>query len=153
MLNEAVKIKPASLNGSFKMPSRATPGSSGYDICACLDDDVVIEPGGRAAIPAGFSISMPAGTEAQIRPRSGMALKHGVTVLNAPGTVDSDYRGEVKIILINHGEENYTVKNGARIAQMVICEISGRGLKIAAVLDGSERGKGGFGHTGTGEEE
>jgi len=130
--------------------ARMTAGSSGFDISAACVDDVVIEPGKTALVPAGFEIAVPAGFEAQIRPRSGLALKSRIGLLNSPGTVDSDYRGEVGVILFNLGEESFTVSRGARIAQMVICSLPDAELTEADALESTERGPGGFGHTGGG---
>ncbi len=130
-------------------PNYATYGSAGMDLCAACDIDVKIYPGGRAIIPTGIAISLPYGIEAQIRPRSGLALKHGITVLNSPGTIDSDYRGEIKVILINLGETAFTVCKGNKIAQMVISEF--KKIEWENVLQFDEqtaRGEGGFGSTG-----
>jgi dUTP pyrophosphatase len=118
------------------------------DLLAAVKDDVVIAPGARALIPTGLSIALPEGFEAQVRPRSGLALKNGVTVLNAPGTIDADYRGEVGVILINHGQEAYTVTRGARIAQMVIAPYTRATWQKSESLEESARGAGGFGSTG-----
>jgi dUTP pyrophosphatase len=123
-------------------------GAAGMDLAASLDADVLIAPGKRALVGTGLAIALPRGFEAQVRPRSGLAAKHGVTVLNAPGTIDEDYRGEIKVILINHGEEPFVVKSGERIAQMVIAPVARVVLDEQTSLDGSARGAGGFGHTG-----
>ena len=131
------------------LPSYATAHSAGMDLRANLDAPVILEPGQRALIPTGLFLELPEGTEAQVRPRSGLALKHGVTVLNAPGTIDSDYRGEVGVILINHGPEPFEVKDGERIAQLVIARYERIRFEEVADLRASERGTGGFGHTGT----
>ncbi|MDD3146642.1 MAG: dUTP diphosphatase [Candidatus Riflebacteria bacterium] len=128
------------------MPVMATPGSAGYDLCACAH--AVLAPGKHAMVPTGLRISMPAGLEAQIRPRSGLAAKHAVTVLNSPGTIDSDYRGEVCVILINHGDKDFVVEPGMRIAQMVFSRVTEVCLQSAQKLDVSDRGEGGFGSTG-----
>ena len=126
-----------------------TPGSSGCDIAAALDLELVISPGGRSLVPTGLCLEIPEGFEVQVRPRSGLAIKHGVTVLNAPGTIDADYRGEVKIILANLGEEPFTIRRGDRIAQLVPMQVA-HDLDFAEseAISDSHRGAGGFGHTG-----
>lgn len=131
-----------------ELPIYATKGSAGMDLRANLQEDVVIAPGERKLISTGLKISLPVGYEAQIRPRSGLALKKGVTVLNSPGTVDSDYIGDIGVILINHGEEIFTVSNGDRIAQMVIAKHETVEFEQVESLDETERGAGGFGSTG-----
>jgi len=123
-------------------------GAAGMDLAASLDADVTIAPGKRALVGTGLAIALPRGFEAQVRPRSGLAAKHGVTVLNAPGTIDEDYRGEIKVILINHGDEAFVVKSGERIAQLVIARVERVVLDEQSSLDASARGAGGFGHTG-----
>jgi len=128
-----------------------TPGSSGCDVYAAMWEDVVIDPGKRVLIPTGLIFQIPEGLEVQVRPRSGLAWKNGVTVLNAPGTIDADYRGEVQIILINHGDQPFTVKRGDRIAQLVPAAVAVNTLFIDdgdGVTDSTARGSGGFGHTG-----
>jgi len=136
------------LDPNATIPTRATAQSAGMDLTACCDD-VTIEPGARMLIPTGLSMAMPPGYEAQIRPRSGLALKHGITVLNSPGTVDADYRGPVGVILINHGTEPFAVKSGDRIAQMVLNKIEApRRVIQVPELPSTERGQGGFGSTG-----
>jgi dUTP pyrophosphatase len=132
------------------LPSRQSDGASGLDLCAAVPEDapVTIAPGKYALIPTGFAIELPPSFEAQVRPRSGLALKHGVTVLNAPGTIDSDYRGEIQVILINHGEASFTVARGDRIAQLVIGMIVRAVLVEEAEIGATERGAGGFGSTG-----
>lgn len=129
-------------------PAYATPGSAGLDLRANLNGDVVIKPLGRAIIPTGIHIQLPVGYEAQIRPRSGLAAKSGITVLNSPGTIDSDYRGEICAILVNLSSEPFTVRHGERICQMVIARHEVAELVSVDSLDESERGGGGFGHTG-----
>jgi dUTP pyrophosphatase len=129
-------------------PSPATPDSSGVDLMAALEEPLTLAPGARALIPAGLSVSVPRGYEWQIRPRSGLALRHGVTVLNSPGTVDSDYRGPVGVILVNLGTEPFTVRRGDRIAQAVLARVESQELVPAMSLPDTERGRGGFGHTG-----
>jgi len=130
------------------LPKKATEGSAGFDLLASNDDEIVIAPGARALIPTGIVLELPPGHEAQIRPRSGLAWKCGVTLLNTPGTIDSDYRGELKIILINLGQEPFSVKKGDRIAQMVIAQFLDCRLEEASELSKTEREDGGFGHTG-----
>ncbi len=131
-----------------KLPSYQTAGSAGADVCAFLSDDEIINPGEHKLIPTGLSFAIPQGYEVQVRPRSGLAAKNGVTVLNAPGTIDSDYRGQVKVILINHGDQPFTVKNGDRIAQLVIASTVTGVFSPVSALDETERGSGGFGSTG-----
>ncbi len=130
------------------LPEYATSGSSGLDLRANLAVPVILKPLERAMIPTGLFLEIPLGYEAQVRPRSGLAFKHGITCLNSPGTVDSDYRGEIKIILINLSQEKHTINNGDRIAQMVICKIEKALLQPAEQLQSTLRGEGGFGHTG-----
>ena len=130
------------------LPAYESPGAAGMDIAAAITADIVIAPGARHAVPSGLAIAVPAGHEVQIRPRSGLALRHGVTVANAPGTIDSDYRGEVKVILINLGEASFTVSRGMRIAQMVVAPVIQASLLLVDTLDSTERGGGGFGSTG-----
>jgi deoxyuridine 5'-triphosphate nucleotidohydrolase len=127
-------------------PFRATAGAAGYDLHAA--EDATIQPGEFLAVATGYALAIPDGYEGQVRPRSGLAAKHGVTVLNAPGTVDSDYRGEVKVILINLGQDAFVIKRGERIAQMVIAPVTRAELNVVATLDETLRGSGGFGSTG-----
>ena len=130
------------------LPQYATEGSAGLDLLAAIDGEIELKPGARMAIPCGIAIALPVGYEAQVRPRSGLALNHGVTVLNAPGTIDSDYRGEVKAILINHGEAPFRVSRGMKIAQLVVARCEQAQLNEVSELPASERGAGGFGSTG-----
>mgnify|MGYP003333300257 CR=1 FL=1 len=130
------------------LPDYATSGAAGMDIAAHIDTAVTLVPFARAAISTGFSIQLPDGYEAQIRPRSGLALKHGVTIANAPGTIDSDYRGEVAVILINLSQQDFTVLSGMRVAQMVIAPVTKCRLNDTSHLARSDRGNGGFGSTG-----
>lgn len=134
--------------GRHPLPSYATAHSAGLDLHAQLERPVILEPGQRALIPTGLYLELPEGTEAQVRPRSGLALKHGVTVLNSPGTIDADYRGEVGVLLINHGQEAFEVRDGERIAQLVVARYVRAEWQEVADLAVSERGAGGFGHTG-----
>ncbi|MEQ8195143.1 MAG: dUTP diphosphatase [Rhodospirillales bacterium] len=130
------------------LPAYATPASSGVDLLAAVSEPVAIAPGKRALIASGIAIALPDGYEAQVRPRSGLALKNGVTVLNSPGTIDADYRGEIQVILVNLGEEPFTVERGMRIAQMVIGPVSTLAWRETDALSESMRGEGGFGSTG-----
>jgi dUTP pyrophosphatase len=130
------------------LPAYATPGSAGVDLVAALTAPLTLAPGARAAIPTGLALALPDGWEAQVRPRSGFALSDGVTVLNAPGTVDADYRGEVKVILINLGDRPVTIERGRRIAQLVIAPVAQLQWQEMAALPGSTRGARGFGSTG-----
>jgi len=143
-----VGISYLSHYGDLPRPSRMTSGSSGYDLCAACQKDIVIGPGETSMVPTGVKLSVPRNYEAQIRPRSGLALKKRVGILNSPGTVDSDYRGEVGVILHNFGDEDFTVRRGDRIAQMVICQLPETVLEEQEELSGTSRGEGGFGHTG-----
>ena len=136
--------------GGLPLPAYATADSAGMDLSAAVAADLVLKPGARAVVPTGFAIALPPGYEAQVRPRSGLAAKNGVTVLNAHGTIDADYRGEVGVILVNHGAEDFTVTRGMRIAQMVIAPVTAAALAEAAELPKTQRGAGGFGSTGTG---
>ena len=131
------------------LPVYATEGSAGLDLLAASEIEFELAPGARAAVPCGIAIALPHGFEAQVRPRSGLALKHGITVLNAPGTIDSDYRGEVKAILINHGHESFRIARGMKIAQLVIAAHQHVTLTETADLGETVRGSGGFGSTGT----
>ena len=143
-----VRIKRLPGSEGVPLPVKMSPGASGFDVHAANTEDIVLAPGERKLIPTGFALSMPIGLEAQIRPRSGLALKHGLTALNTPGTIDADYRGEVKVLLINLGTEPYIVRRGERIAQMVFQEVPEIELLETDDLDSTERGDGGFGHTG-----
>jgi dUTP pyrophosphatase len=140
-----IKIVNTSEN---QIPEYATLGSSGLDLRADLPEPVVLKPMERKMIPTGLFLEIPEGYEVQVRPRSGLALKHGLTCLNSPGTVDSDYRGEIKIILINLSQEEHTINSGDRIAQMVLCKVEKAFLQPVTKLESTLRGEGGFGHTG-----
>ena len=129
------------------LPCYMTAAAAGMDVFAAVEGELSLPPGRRALVPTGIAISLPDGFEAQIRPRSGLAIKHGVTILNAPGTIDADYRGEIKIILVNHGDESFTIRRGDRIAQMVIHRVWRAAWTVRERLDGTARGEGGFGHT------
>jgi dUTP pyrophosphatase len=134
--------------GKVVLPQYMTPHAAGMDLCAALEAEVTVDPGERLLIPTGIAIALPAGYEAQVRPRSGLALKHGVTLLNTPGTVDADYRGEIGVIMINMGAEPFVIKDGDRIAQLVINQVMHAELEEVEELPESTRGEGGFGHTG-----
>lgn len=149
MNDVTIAVKRLEHGRDLPLPSYATPGSAGLDLLAAVDGAKTLQPGERALIPTGLSIALPPGFEAQVRPRSGLALKHGVTVLNAPGTVDSDYRGEVGVILINLGSEPFVVERGSRIAQMIVARHDRATWRTVETLEQSERGAGGFGSTGT----
>ena len=143
-----VPLKRLDNGADLALPQYETAGSAGADIRAAVDAPLRLEPGQRALVPAGFAMALPAGYEAQVRPRSGLAVKNGITVLNAPGTIDSDYRGEVRVPLINLGDEAFTVERGMRIAQLVIAPVVQAGFDEVTDLDETERGAGGFGSTG-----
>lgn len=143
-----VRIKRVGEDPGFSAPRYMSPGASGMDLCASLARPVVLKPLHRELIPCGFSMELPEGYEAQIRPRSGLAIRHGITCLNSPGTIDHDYRGEIKIILINLGQEVFTINPGDRIAQMIIQKVEQVELEWADELPATERGEGGFGSTG-----
>jgi len=130
------------------LPARATSGSAGYDLCAAVEQDLVLAPGDRALVPTGFQIAIPSGYEGQIRPRSGLALSHGILLPNAPGTIDSDYRGELRVIVLNAGEKSYAIRRGDRIAQLVIAPITVAEFAECEQLEATDRGEGGFGHSG-----
>ena len=130
------------------IPVRATSQAAGYDLCACLTEPRILQPGARMLIPTGISIALPEGFEAQVRPRSGLALKNGITVLNSPGTIDADYRGEIQVILVNLGQEPFTISHGMRIAQMIIAPVSAPELVCVESLTETLRNSGGFGSTG-----
>ena len=144
-----IKIQIKKLSNSISNPKYETSGSSGMDIAAYIEDDMIIHPGEKSLVPTGFSIAIPRGYEIQIRPRSGLAAKKNITVLNTPGTIDADYRGEIKVILINHGKEKFIIENGDRIAQMVVCPVIQADLEEVKELSDTGRGSGGFGSTGT----
>ena len=141
---DSIKIKK--LLDNAVIPAKQTPNSAGYDICSAVD--MVIPSSCFCAVSTGIAIELPVGYEAQVRPRSGLAFKHGITVLNAPGTIDADYRGEIKVALINHGKADYEIKAGDRIAQLVFGKLCDVTLEESATLSDTERGEGGFGSTG-----
>ncbi|GAB6275909.1 MAG: dUTP diphosphatase [Rectinema sp.] len=137
-----------SLSEDARIPQYATEYSAGADLFASLKEAVVLQPLSRALIPTGVKIALPPGYEAQVRPRSGLALRHGVTCLNTPGTIDSDYRGEIRVLLINLGDKSFTIENGDRIAQLIIAPIIQAHFSLSEKLDDTSRGAGGFGSTG-----
>jgi len=143
-----ISIKALPHAAGLDLPAYATEHAAGMDLCAAVANDITIEPGKRTLIPTGFMIALPEGYEAQVRPRSGLALKHGITLLNSPGTIDADYRGEVQVILANLGDQNFTVTRGMRIAQMVVAPYTRVEWQEVSQLPESERGEGGFGSTG-----
>ncbi|MDG2001107.1 MAG: dUTP diphosphatase [Alphaproteobacteria bacterium] len=139
-------------HGPKVLPEYATEGSAGVDIVAAIQEPISIGPGERILVPSGFKLQIPVEYEVQIRPRSGLAIKHGITVLNSPGTIDSDYRGEIGIILINHSKNKFIINPKDRIAQMVICKVTKMNLVKVSLLNNTERGSGGFGSTGNNNE-
>jgi dUTP pyrophosphatase len=143
-----IKIRYLEHHAGLPALSRMTEGSSGFDVQAASSGEIVIRPGTAALVPAGFELSIPAGYEAQVRPRSGLAIKNRIGLLNAPGTIDSDYRGEVCVILYNFGERDFVVERGARVAQLVFCRLPDVEIVEEERLDPTHRGAGGFGHTG-----
>lgn len=143
-----VKIKKLNGNEDIHLPHRASSEASGFDLHAAVTEPVLINPGDRQLIPTGIAIAMPEQLEAQIRPRSGLAWKHGITVLNTPGTIDADYRGEIKVILINLGQDPFVVRRNDRIAQMVFQKVPSIRLEESSELPDTIRGESGFGHTG-----
>jgi dUTP pyrophosphatase len=146
----AVSIQRLPHGADLPLPAYQSEHAAGLDLLAAVPAPLVIAPGTWAAVPTGLALALPAGTEAQVRPRSGLAAKNGVTVLNAPGTIDADYRGEVQVLLVNHGREPFTITRGMRIAQLVVATVTRISLTEVAELPETARGAGGFGSTGTG---
>jgi len=146
--NIAVEIQRLDHAGGIDLPHYASPQAAGMDLRAAIEDPVLLEPGERTLVPAGFAIALPPGFEAQVRPRSGLALKHGISVLNSPGTIDADYRGEVGVILINMGDTPFPIQRGDRIAQMIIAPVSHVRWDETDHLPETNRGTGGFGSSG-----
>ncbi|HEY9537333.1 MAG TPA: dUTP diphosphatase [Kiloniellaceae bacterium] len=146
----SVAIKRLDHAADLALPAYATADSAGMDLLAAVEASISLAPGERRLIPTGIAIALPPGTEAQVRPRSGLALKHGITVLNAPGTIDADYRGEVGVILVNHGDQPFVIERGSRIAQMVVAAHARVAWTVSSDLEASARGAGGFGSTGFG---
>ncbi|MFB3909267.1 MAG: dUTP diphosphatase [Candidatus Eisenbacteria bacterium] len=149
--SEPRRVGVARLRPGARLPRRMTDGASGFDLAACLEDPIEIEPGSWSLVPSGIALELPIGWEAQVRPRSGLAARHGVGILNGPGTIDSDYRGEVCVLLMNWGKERFVVRDGDRIAQIVFAEVKTVLVDWAERIEPTRRGAGGFGHTGTGE--
>lgn len=148
----SIGLKWLAHGAGLSLPVQQTAGAAGMDLVAAVSSDapMVLPPGGRAVIPCGFAMALPTGFEAQVRPRSGLAVKFGITVLNAPGTIDADYRGEVMVPLINLGQDDFTVRRGDRVAQMVVAPVSAAAFTVKEELDDTERGSNGFGSTGRG---
>jgi dUTP pyrophosphatase len=144
----SVKVKRLRPDSTNPLPAYMTSHAAGMDLYAELAHELVLVPGGRALVPTGIAIELPEGYEAQVRPRSGLALKHGIALVNSPGTIDTDYRGEIGVIVINHGSEPFVVRSGERIAQLVFAPFARASLVEVAELEGTGRGEGGFGHTG-----
>lgn len=150
-MSSGVRVSITRIGTSFRdipLPAYSTEHSAGMDICAAVDGEVVLKAGETALIPSGFAIALPEGYEAQVRPRSGLAIKHSIGILNSPGTIDADYRGEVKVILTNFGQKDFVIKRGERIAQLVIARYARAEWEEKESLDATGRGPGGFGHTG-----
>lgn len=150
-MSEEIRIKVKRLSEDFldvPLPHYATLGSAGMDIRAAIKEDVILEPGKVELIPTNLSVEIPVGYEIQVRPRSGLAAKHGIGILNSPGTIDSDYRGEVKIIIMNFGKEDFKISKGDRIAQLIVSKVFTAKIEEVKDLNSSHRGEGGFGHTG-----
>lgn len=142
-----IKVKIKKIKKNAVIPQYAKKGDAGVDLCST--EDYVLKPGERTLVSTGIKISVPEGYEAQVRPRSGLAIKNGISICNTPGTIDSGYRGEVGVIVINHGQEEFEIKKGARIAQMILNKVETAEFEEVDELDETERGEGGFGHTGT----
>lgn len=145
------KLRVYKMRADAVVPRYETSGAAGMDLAACLTTSITLEPGGTARVPTGLQIALPRGHEGQVRPRSGLAARHRITVLNAPGTIDEDYRGELQVLLINHGPESFTISHGERIAQLVVAPVVQVEIELVneeAALGGTERGDGGFGSTG-----
>jgi dUTP pyrophosphatase len=143
-----VKLRRLPNGQGIDLPRRMTGSAAGFDLCAAVDADVTLKPGEIRTIPCGFAMGFPHGYEAQVRPRSGLASKHGITLINSPGTIDADYRGQVMVPLINHGQADFVVSRGMRIAQMLILPVPEVSFEEVDELDETSRGQGGFGHTG-----
>jgi dUTP pyrophosphatase len=149
LIMSKLTISVQKLHPEAIIPHHATQQSAGVDLCACLSENIILKPGHRCLVSTGLAIALPEGYEAQIRPRSGLALKHGITVLNSPGTVDADYRGEIKILLINLSQENFMIEHQTRIAQMIIAHHQKINFDLVTNLGDTERAEDGFGSTGT----
>lgn len=144
----ALRIRRLSHAAGLPLPEQASPGSAGLDLRAAVTEDLLIEPGERTLVPTGLVLELPQGWEGQVRPRSGLAIRHGISLLNSPGTIDSDYRGEVQVVLANLGGEPFTIRRGDRIAQLVVSPVSRVVVREALELTSTDRGSGGFGSTG-----
>jgi dUTP pyrophosphatase len=144
----AVTVRFQRLRPNAVLPRYMTTGAAGLDLASAVEGPMTLAPGARVGVPTGLAMELPAGYEAQVRPRSGLAIKHGVTVVNAPGTIDADYRGEIVVLLVNLGQEPYTIAPGDRIAQMVVAPVVQVAIEESAALSETTRGSGGFGHTG-----
>ena len=147
-MSSELRVRFRRLRAAAVLPRYMTEGAAGMDLASAADAPITIAPGERLGVPTGWSMELPAGYEAQVRPRSGLSLKHGVTVVNAPGTIDSDYRGEIVVLLVNIGRQPHTIAPGERVAQMVIATVSRATVEEAVELSQTGRGAGGFGHTG-----
>lgn len=147
-----LRLRIQRLRPDAALPAYATEGAAGLDLSAALDAPIELRPGDVVRVPTGLAIALPPGHEGQVRPRSGLAARHGITVLNAPGTIDEDYRGEVRVILVHHGREPHRIAHGDRIAQLIVAPVSRVVVEEASELDGTARGQGGFGSTGLGRE-
>lgn len=147
-MSSDVEVKIIRCRAGARLPQYMTAAAAGMDLYVKLESDVILPAGDRVLVPTGIAIALPEGYEAQVRPRSGLAAKYGVTLLNTPGTIDADYRGEISVILVNHGPDDFTIKDGERLAQMIIAPVSRCRLQLLDNLDETERGSGGFGHTG-----
>ena len=143
-----IRVRPQQ-DGDISLPTYMTPGAAGMDVCAAVEQDTLLPPGETALLPTGFAMQLPRGYEAQIRPRSGLAVRHGIGLINSPGTIDSDYRGEIKIAVINLGKHPYVFRRGQRVAQMVINRVYRVAAQLVEALDETDRNDGGFGHTGS----
>ncbi len=141
-------IQIKKLHPDAEIPQYMTEMAAGMDICALIEKDLILRHGERALIPTGLAFAIPKGYEIQVRPRSGLAIKHGISLVNSPGTIDADYRGEVSVIMINYGKDDFIIRSGERIAQLVVAPVSQATLEVVADLNETPRGKGGFGHTG-----
>ncbi|HUI26495.1 MAG TPA: dUTP diphosphatase [Candidatus Kryptonia bacterium] len=140
------RLRPAT---DLALPAYASDDAAGMDLAADIDGAIMLAPGERRLVPTGIAVQLPRGYEAQVRPRSGMALRHGVTLLNSPGTIDADYRGEIQVLLINHGAESFALRRGDRIAQLIVAPVCRAQWQVVDELDVTKRGSGGFGHTGS----
>ena len=147
-MSDEIAVKISRLRPEARLPCYMTAAAAGMDLYVTLDEDVILAAGKQVMVPTGIAIALPPGFEAQVRPRSGLAAKYGVTLVNTPGTIDADYRGEISVILINHGPEDFVIKDGERIAQMIVAPVSRCQWNLVDKLDETDRGSGGFGHTG-----